>query len=321
MKIRQNFVILILLLLSQMDAQIDNASFLFTERFTFEDSRGNHDTVYLSGSHLANGDYNPELGQVNITNIPFDSVFEVRMVRTRDVFSFNTGMPFMFKHAIGHLSGPTTANFCSDGVTWYSFAVWAKYPPVTFRWDTTGYQAGGALECYPNSYINNTLLEATWVRWWEAAAVGSVDYACLGKIGEHTFIPFAPPVYHDPKKSYIISSIYSGDSLVQDTIDCYPWNIGGPGWQPCAPIPNSVSDLTTVPVKLYPNPTTDLIRIKLPENSVVAKTTIFAVSGQLIGEREDEEASWNTSQLSPGLYYLKINFRDGRTALEQFVKQ
>ncbi|MFT5999451.1 MAG: hypothetical protein ACI81P_001909 [Neolewinella sp.] len=303
-----------------LSGQIDPANLLFTERFTFEDARGNQDTVYMSGSEQANGTYNPDLGEVNLANFPFDSIFEARIVRTVDIFDFPTSMPFMFKHAIGHIDR-FNGGFCRNGITWYAFAVQAKYPPITIRWDTASYQPGGALACYPTSYINNTLAEATIVRWYEAAEPGFVDFACLGVVGEHTFYPFKAPYYHDPKESYIIASIYAGDSLTQDTIDTYPFNIGGQGWLPCAPVIVSESSPADVLINVFPNPVAEKLRITGIEASAVRLVEIYATSGQTVLKQNGQTNEIDVRSLPTGMYYLRIRLSNGTVGLRQFVKR
>ena len=50
-----------------------------TVPFYFEDGVGNKDTVYLGFSDLATAKINTELGEIDLTNEPFDSSFEVRL--------------------------------------------------------------------------------------------------------------------------------------------------------------------------------------------------------------------------------------------------
>lgn len=319
---RPSIIIALLAVLyhSSLFGQINPANLLFTERFTFEDARGNQDTVFMSGSTMANGSYNPDLGEVNLANFPFDSVFEVRIVRTVDIFDFRTSMPFMFKHAIGHVDREDFGGFCRNGITWYAFAVHAKYPPITIRWDTASYRPGGAFECYPTSYINNTLLEATAVRWFEEAGPEFIDYACLGVEGAHTFYPFKAPYYHDPQESYIISAIYAEDGLVQDTIDTYIFNIGGQGWLPCGPVIVSEQTPEAVSVDVFPNPSSGRISIVGVETSDIRQIEVYSSAGQLLLKRSDVVNEIDLSTYPAGLYYLRLRWLDGSIGLKQFVK-
>jgi hypothetical protein len=70
------FCILIGLLNLTVAAQSD--SILFEFPIYFEDAVGNRDTIIIGLSEYATPEFEPALGQVNMLNEPFDSVFEVR---------------------------------------------------------------------------------------------------------------------------------------------------------------------------------------------------------------------------------------------------
>lgn len=69
-------------------------------------------------------------------------------------------------------------------------------------------------------------------------------------------------------------------------------------------------------LSLYPNPTSEHIQIQnMPENALVV---CFSARGEIIFS--GNSASWNVSQLVPGIYYIKITSETGTEVLP-FIRQ
>lgn len=70
-------------------------------------------------------------------------------------------------------------------------------------------------------------------------------------------------------------------------------------------------------VSVYPNPAKDFVNIN--SNSKVSKVTVFTVDGKQI--LEESASKINISKLSAGIYLMKIDFTDGKSATQKIVKQ
>jgi len=83
----------------------------------------------------------------------------------------------------------------------------------------------------------------------------------------------------------------------------------------------TVSDLSfSNPIKVYPNPTRDIITIDIYEQQETTVTLINSV-GQLIGEKKmiEDSLEFDLSQQPEGIYYFTIQL-DGKYYIEKFVK-
>jgi|GEM_PF-4958428 hypothetical protein len=304
-------------------AQIDTTKLLFTETFYFEDARGNKDTVHLSGSSFANGNSNPHLGEINISEVPFDSVFEARIVRIADLYDRSHRVNMMAKHYVADLSANSKESLCNSGLTTTGFVVYAKYPPITLKWDTTAYNEG-VFDCFPGSFINNTLAHDVYMQWYSFAGPGYYDYACLRGKGEHVFKPFTDPWSHDPHDGYIIASIFTEGGVRSDTIDAYSFNIDGFGFGPCKDIGVSASEpggTLAVQVVASPNPVTDQLRFDVPADLVVSDIKVYSATGQLVLTAKEGSEPLYVGALAAGIYFSRIEFADGQLATVRFVKQ
>jgi Leucine-rich repeat (LRR) protein len=72
-------------------------------------------------------------------------------------------------------------------------------------------------------------------------------------------------------------------------------------------------------VKLFPNPISDYFNIELPDNIEIDFLEIFNVSGNAI-MKIDESNRYDVSNLSPGIYILKINTNKG-TLNQKLIKR
>ncbi len=76
-------------------------------------------------------------------------------------------------------------------------------------------------------------------------------------------------------------------------------------------------------VTLYPNPTSNILNIKLANNAMPDSYKIYNMLGQLISTTEVKNVSQleiNTSALSNGMYFIKL-FKEGSTTSLPFIKE
>ncbi|MBQ4818806.1 glycoside hydrolase family 9 protein [Aquimarina sp. MMG016] len=73
--------------------------------------------------------------------------------------------------------------------------------------------------------------------------------------------------------------------------------------------------------KVFPNPTSRLLNIKLPKNNANATLELYSIQGKKIIEKQlnNEESSINISNLNSGLYLIKV-FGDNNTYTSKIIK-
>ena len=74
--------------------------------------------------------------------------------------------------------------------------------------------------------------------------------------------------------------------------------------------------------KLYPNPVTDQLNISLGNYEVIKSITIINMNGQVISSKSVDTniITFNTRNLSNGLYLVKIASSDGSITIKKFIK-
>ena len=80
-------------------------------------------------------------------------------------------------------------------------------------------------------------------------------------------------------------------------------------------------NLETNSIKIFPNPTSDILNIKM-ENPSVANFSIFDIYGKKVFEKTElnqNEIQFSTSNFSKGVYFLKIKM-EGKELVHRFIK-
>ncbi|WP_310554961.1 T9SS type A sorting domain-containing protein [Flavobacterium sp.] len=72
-------------------------------------------------------------------------------------------------------------------------------------------------------------------------------------------------------------------------------------------------------VSIYPNPTTDLLNIQTPVNSIVSKIKIIDVLGKIVLEINEVSNSINVQSLTNGIYIIQVTI-DNRSYQQKFIK-
>lgn len=75
--------------------------------------------------------------------------------------------------------------------------------------------------------------------------------------------------------------------------------------------------------QLYPNPVHNMLRVNLPNNVEEVQLTIFNILGKSVKQlnfTKTNASHINTSQLSPGIYLVRISTKD-KTGYQKFIKE
>jgi extracellular elastinolytic metalloproteinase len=85
---------------------------------------------------------------------------------------------------------------------------------------------------------------------------------------------------------------------------------------------NSISDLNTSEINIYPSPFDEFIQIETNSNKIIKSLNILDVSGRLIQIQGANSGSIvvQTTGFSSGIYFVKIEFTDGTMAQRRIVK-
>jgi hypothetical protein len=108
----------------------------------------------------------------------------------------------------------------------------------------------------------------------------------------------------------------------------------GINWSNCAaavsavlPVSNEVSATNDVSLQLYPNPASDVVKVKFSSASTGSiKVKIFDVLGKMVQTTDLDkqgmvfEKAINISTLRSGQYFLKIEQMSGKTQVQKFIK-
>ncbi len=152
-------VYLILLVFALFQLNVNGQQFEFT--LHFEDAMGNKDSVILGYDDLATHNVDTMFGEMDISDHPYDSVFEVR------------GAAYQYPLECNHLNNRDqllfeskkliTQNTCDFGASFEGesamVTIKSKYPPVKITWDST---------LFNSTCINSCLVDWMPGGWFDA---------------------------------------------------------------------------------------------------------------------------------------------------------
>ncbi len=79
--------------------------------------------------------------------------------------------------------------------------------------------------------------------------------------------------------------------------------------------------ITKDDITVYPNPATDVINIKSGKNNSKFNVSIYSTTGQLVVRSENNKGSINISDLTKGVYLVKIDQENARTVVKKIIKK
>lgn len=292
-----------------------------------EDAVGNRDTLILGLYDGAPRGYNPQLGEFDLSHLPYDSVLDARFI-TR-VFPPDQEVDYTGKKLV---MTRTSSNQANRGPCYefrftrqVNIIVNAKYLPVTMRWDTAVFDSNEALRCWDNTFIVNDASFGSIVDWYRTSAPTDPDsparYQCLARGNE---VSFGLPVMSLTASQHIVQGSAIPMNLPFYLIAFRPTDEHS---APCSTLegPSSVYDQTLAQrVQILPNPTYGQLNIVIGEIDFSARSYgIRSLSGQLQGQANYVAGTpIDVSHLPPGMYLLElIDENSGRRVAKKFVRQ
>lgn len=229
-----------------------NSAFFETSIF-FEDSMGNKDTIIVGHDELANNDFNPTFGEVNISE-PWDSTFEVRAAHYLD-WQHPDGNLLLSKKIIGSNEGGINPNGnCLSSNEPIIFFAKIQHLPLAISWDNKDFSKS---LCRNWSTLTPNVTPMISQFWYEYL-VPNIDYSCMA---EDDYVEFSDFSLDDGFGFYLIDDI---EGLTQDTMVGILLHFRPQGAvdTPCFSIVSATNEQTNIrQIEVYPNPTKDLVNI------------------------------------------------------------
>lgn len=225
----------------------------FETSFFFEDAVGNKDTIILGADTSADFLENIHLGETLLTD-PWDEEFEVR-VAERDNYHFYVffGDPlYLYNKRIQDLPFIPDCGFVSSVI----FLMHTNHYPVTVTWDTSIWSSHNT-ECnFDGAFFHHTD-ETLEPFWWTGF---DWHYTCLGTRSNYQF-----DTTHTDPYSGIIDSVNGVGMQFIYGLQLASHEFENP-ISPCQSVvsTNDQGGINTLPYIIYPNPASDFIIIKLP---------------------------------------------------------
>jgi hypothetical protein len=287
---------------------------MYQADFYFQDAIGNRDTITIGYDTTANDEFNPQFGEINLSQ-PFDSVFEVRATH-RTGFNWGQGSYILSKRIFSLGENYLNLQQCYGGGSSICF-IRAKYPPVTISWDIT----------IMDNLCNRASFWSPDLAWqivdpFAWLAMPWVRYQCASSANHYT-IELGSEFKSQTEISYVIEHAVEGSSSVKDSIYgvCF-YGFMADWWiSPCSLVDIHEPSAQPEALVLFPNPS--FTEISLPrEMEQEHLVQIFEPNGRMVKsiKRTNSESSIDISALKSGWYVLRTIHTDGRSQIGSFQK-
>lgn len=302
--------ILILLLTSAV--AFGQKTAFWETNFYFEDGLGNKDSITLGRDIDADRKFNPDFGEVNLKDVPWDSVFEARASHG-EAANGHAFPRVLSKKIIG-----TGYEFNQDEnclLTYEPLKIFVKVKhfPLKISWNSEDFEDYCSVYSYMSQFSLSDISENSY--WFtDTITFTPDDYTCLSKQNETVFEYFSGKYF----KSFVLEQNSSGGL---DTI--YGLYLGllpeVTKISPCAPKENwgtvSVDDTQSqVVINLYPNPASHEINLEYPES---LSWQLYDNQGQML--KNGKEHQIDIANLPNGVYILRLKIQN-RVVVKKIVK-
>lgn len=292
-----------------------------------EDAQGNRDTLTLGLYDGAPRGYNPQLGERDLLNVPYDSILDARFITYYSPLDEEidyTGKKLVMTRELRD-NTPREPCFRFRFSRNVQIVVNAKYGPITMSWDTTAFNTDKGLRCWSNTIItDDKSVYGYSFDWWSDAiddpSGPGVRYSCMSSMSSVYFD--GEPASVDFSR-HIVAGRAIPELLPLFTVHLRPTDeIGVPcSFQPI--IDNTDEEAFAGALALAPNPAQNFLDVTFagpPE--IFTELTIVNAYGQLLTRRPFQASQRiDLQSLRPGMYYLQLT--DGsrrRVVTRKFIK-
>ena len=276
----------------------------FEMKFILEDAKGNRDSVILGYDTLANKiDILPLFGEDEITT-PFDSVFEVRVVK----YSNLSNSPIIGKKRIRRVEGVQCALF-----GFLQILIYAKYNPIKITYDAK------KLNTKSNTCLRNTIFSKTSEVGLKSDWQDAKDWYCLASQNELTI----DMTKKDGSNAWNTRLYEVQGKNTPQAIRCLNFQNFGGG--PCKYV--SLDEIEKIePIKIYPNPVASTFYFDIDQSIIGEKLLyieIFDLNGKVLKKEilnKNTRQQVNVEKLPNGFYFAKISDQQRSYFSSKFVK-
>ena len=279
-------------------------------KFYFEDAVGNRDSLTVGYDTTANVVYNPDFGEENIREVPWDSVFEVRAGRQES--DRNPNLP-LSKTLVAKLFTGISDGRCYFSESPVRMFVKIKHLPVTITWDSTHYQG----YCNGGSYLAPHEMGSLFLNWWFTDTAvwwpKPPEFACLSTQSSYVLHSFTETT--KIWVNYLLDQNTDGSVDTIYAVNFYGWFPEYDEFSPCRK-KVSVQDVQAqdVELKVYPNPAQTMVYIESQDR---LRWTLKDIQGR---QRLAGVDPWlDISDLQEGVYFLTIYIGD-RIITKKIIK-
>jgi hypothetical protein len=283
-------------------------SFWETKLF-FEDGLGNKDSITIGHDLESKSNYNPDYGEINIKDVPWNSVFEVRASHNEP--AHNIASPHVLsKKIVGSTEAglhPTyNCLFVREPLKAF---VRIKNMPLKISWDSTRHDGF----CNKKDFLTPHILPLIFPNWNnDPEFVKNPPYVCLSE--KQTFVIDNFTKNTNGFFDYILDLQNDGSI---DTIYglLISFRTESSSNSPCSGTVNVFDivqqDLT---LNVFPNPTSNFINL---ESTETLPWELFDYQGRLI--KSGQELIFNIQDFKNGLYFLKVKINN-RIVVKKIIK-
>ncbi len=273
----------------------------FSFQMYFEDAEGNRDTITIGYDPNGSRDtINPDFGEVNIVDIPFDSIFDVRITNQVDI----NGASWNYEYELYH-SKKKIVNTIKKIV---NIDIHAIHWPVTAMWDP---------ELFDNPELNGSLFTSLNKNfWWDHGGY----YSNLGRKVLHeqdqvTFTANYPDNWeeHPIEEYWGVYFCYYTD-IEGNPLATYWVALGDSTWLYLS----SENILRTAKTVIFPNPTDGVVFIE--DNGLYIRDVyVYDITGKRYFLKLKEN-KLDISNLPDGIYLIKIIYYNEKTETHKIIK-
>ena len=270
-----------------------------------EDARGKKDSVVLGYDRTeTRATINPNFGEVDIKNRPFDSTLEVRATDAADRFAIK----FHSKKAIAFYEGVCPQNASSSIIT---LLIRAKYYPIKFSWNKAAFTdlcRSRSLLLNSESYFALDIPPTRGIDSLYSVTYLKNQSEKVEKFDRRTPSGQPNPIYH-----YVFLAPTNDGR--NDTIWTYSVVFR-------SEFINKVDENSAKQVKSYPNPTREFLNLEFSD-SETGNIQIFDLTGRNVKTLKVESTNQlqiDVHDLTVGMYFLQFKTAAGKTYVSKFIK-
>ncbi|MDQ3141079.1 MAG: T9SS type A sorting domain-containing protein [Bacteroidota bacterium] len=283
---------------------------LFEMYFYFKDAAEHKDTIFfradssiIDDGSTSSDDYNPEWGEI-IDNTPLDSSFEVRAKPLESI-----GGNF-YQNLINKAYDDGRGCIAPQPLLIF---VYTKFWPITMSWDQAYFRN------HPCLYGSDATPDVDMAqKWLFNDPVPIRPIACLGNSSSYTKDLRETVLEKDFELPYIIQYQVKGIGIQNITALRVEFR---PSWLHLCDSLTSTNNLEQLYATIYPTVVSNEIHIVT--FSMELKTcTIIGIEGKIITELKflDDIHTINLQSLEPGIYFLRLTDKNGKTISKKFIK-